>query len=306
MRWQEGLDGWWMRPLDAQPLAFFRIAVGAFAVSYLLVRWTNLTSSTAFAPSQFAPVGIVTIASEPLTAWLVYALLISTVVMGVTFTTGWRFRLTGPLFAVLLLWVLSYRNSWGQVYHSENLLVLHVIVLGLVPAADALSLDARRQASIPSNARDYGWPLRLCALITVLTYFVAGWAKLDASGLAWVTSDALRNQVAYDSLRKALLGDYSSPLGTWLVGHGWAFKPLALATLVVELGAPLALLGRRVAVVWAVAAWLFHAGVLATMMIPFVYPLVGLAFVPLFAWDGGPLVAAPQRLFSALTTRPGG
>jgi hypothetical protein len=52
-------------------------------------------------------------------------------------------------------------------------------------------------------------------------------------------------------------------------------------TLVIELGAPLALLDRRLGYVWALAAWGFHAGVVLLMNIWFPYPLFGFAFLPL-------------------------
>lgn len=303
MTWLRRLDSWWMQPLDAQPLAFFRILVGLFAVLYLVIRWPGMVSSVRFETSQFAPVGVATLASEPLAAWLVYALAAGALVTGVAFTLGWRYTITAPVFAVLLLWVLTYRNSWGQIFHTENLLVLHVIVLALVPAADALSLDARGRAEKVRNRMNYGWPLRLCALITVITYVIAGWAKVDISGLGWITNDALLNHVARDNVRKELLAGHHNPIGAWAVGQEWLFKPLAVATFVVELGAPVALLGRRIALVWAVSAWLFHVGVLALMSIPFFYPLVGLAFLPLFAWDGEPLVTAAQRLTDVLLSR---
>ncbi len=299
------LDGWWLRPLEAQPVAFFRVAVGLFALAYLAANWASLTSSTSFDPVQFEPIGITSIASAPLSSWLVHSLLFAAFVFGIGFTLGWRFRFTGPLFAILLLWVLSYRNSWGQIYHTENLLVLQAIVLGFARSADALSLDARHRPVNTPNDANYRWPLRLCAVLTVLTYFLAGWAKLEISGLEWVTSNAMRNHIAYDNLRYDLMGSYDAPLGVWLIGYGWLFKPLAAATLVVELGAPLALLSRRIALVWAATVWLFHVGVLMTMAILFPYPLVGLAFLPLFNWDGAPIVTRVQHLAATLKLRFG-
>lgn len=290
------LDRWWMWRLGPQPLAFFRVLVGLFATVYLVIRWPSITASTSFEARQFEPIGVTHLAGEPLAAWALYALLLATIASGVAFTLGWRHAINGPLFAVLLLFVLTYRNSWGQVFHTENLLVLHTLVLGLVPAADALSLDARRRALPARSALAYGWPLRLCALITVITYLITGVAKLETSGIAWVTDDILRIHVAYDNLRKEMLGDYSSPFGTWLVGHGWVFPPLAALTILVEAGAPAALLGRRIALAWAAAAWAFHAGVLATMTILFAYPLLGLAFLPLFGWDGRQVVEPARRL----------
>ena len=157
---------------------------------------------------------------------------------GLAFITGWRFVVAGPVFGVLLLLVTTYRNSWGDVLHTENLLVLHVLVLGLVPAADAWSWDASRARSTPrSPSTRYGWPVRLVCLLTVLTYVLAGWAKVRNGGAGWVLGETLRNHVAEDNVRKVLLGDTHSPIGARAVAHGWLFPPLAAMTLVVELGA---------------------------------------------------------------------
>ena len=208
--------------------------------------------------------------------------------LSVAFTLGWRFAVTGPAFAGVLLWVLTYRNSWGMVFHTENLLVVHTLILGLARSADAWSLDARRRPISP-RPRAYGWAIRLLAVVTLATYVLAGVAKLRLSGLSWVGSDLLRNYIAYDNLRKLELGDAYSPIGAALVRHGWLFPPLAAASLALELLAPLALVGPRLARWWVLAAWGFHAGVLAVMAIFFPYPLLGLAFAPLFAVEELPL-----------------
>jgi len=276
------LDGWWRTPAPAKRLAVLRVLVGGFALAYLAIRAPYLASYTDFHDSQFAPVGIVTLLSGPLPDFAVRLLVTVTIATGVAFVAGWRFRVSGPLFALLLLWVLTYRNSWGQVFHTENILVLHVLVLGVSPAADAVSLDARGKDIPDENAR-YGWPIRLMCIATVLTYFISGETKIRIAGLDWLTSDTLRNYVAYDNLRKAELGDAHSPLGAELIRHAWLFTPLAVFTLAIELGAPLALLGGRVARVWAALAWGFHAGVFAVMWIVFPYPLLGVAFAPFFA-----------------------
>jgi hypothetical protein len=182
---------------------------------------------------------------------------------------------------VLLFWVLTYRNSFGQVFHTENLLLLHVVILAAAPAADAYSLDSRGRAPAPADGR-YGWPVLLMCMVTALAYFISGQTKLRNAGLDWLDGENLRNYVAYDNLRKIELGDSHSPLAEWVVPHAWLFTPLAFFTLVVELGAPLALLHRRIAWVWVAGAWLFHAGILALMAIVFPYPLAGVAFAPFF------------------------
>lgn len=129
---------------------------------------------------------MVNVLTEPLPASLVRALVLVVFTSGVAFLLGWRYHLSGLLFALLLLWVTTYRNSWGQNFHTESLLVLHVLVLALAPAADVRSLDARagRTVSAPAPDPRYGWPVRLMALITVLAYVIAGEAKLMQAGFA--------------------------------------------------------------------------------------------------------------------------
>jgi hypothetical protein len=158
---------------------------------------------------------------------------------GLCFVAGYRFRATGPAFAALLLWTLSYRNSFGMIWHTENLLVMHVAILAFSGAASAMSLDACRAPREVAPSKSFGATIQLINLVTVLSYVLAGIAKLRVSGLDWTTGDILRNHVAYDNLRKLLLGDSYSVLGAWAARHVWLFKPFAVLTIVVELGAPI-------------------------------------------------------------------
>ncbi len=279
----------WFEPAPARRLGLLRVLIGSAAVVYVAVRARHLASFGTFDAGRFDPVGPVGLLDTPLPAWLVGALVLAALAAGVAFVAGWRFRVSGPLFALLLLWVTAYRNSWGLVLHTENLMVLHVMVLALAPSADAHAVDARagRRRGPGGVHETYNWPVRVLALVAVLAYFVSGWAKVRNGGWDWVTGDVLRNQIANDNLRKLLAGDFYSPLGGWLTRYGWLFPPMALATQVVELGAPLALLGRRIGQAWAGAAWLFHAGIVALMMIVFPYQLLGVAFAPFFRVEVG-------------------
>jgi hypothetical protein len=276
------LAGAWFQPVPAARLALLRIFVGGYALLYLILRFPNLQSYGDFESAQFEPVGPVAALSDTLPADVVTLLLIAAIGFGAAFVAGWRFALTGPLFAVLLLWVVSYRNSFGQIFHTENLMVLGVLILSLAPAADAHSLDEKAGRTKPmiDDGYRYGWAIRLICLVTVLAYVVAGLTKLQNAGIDWLTGDVLRNYVAYDNLRKIELDDVHSPLGAWMVAYTWFFPPQALFSLAVELGAPLALLGGRAARFWMAAAWIFHVGVLAVMAIMFPYQLLGVAFLP--------------------------
>ena len=149
------------------------------------------------------------------------------------------------MFAVAFLWLTSFGASWGQILHTEHLVALHLLVLAAAPSGRGDSATA-------------GWPLKVMSAVTVATYFVAGVAKLRfGGGLDWLDGDGLLRLVAHDNLRKRLLGDTWSPISPFAVGHPLIFQIGAWLTLVVELGAPLALLGRRWAYTWVALAWSF-------------------------------------------------
>jgi hypothetical protein len=257
-----------------------RVLVGTYASVWLLVRIPAHLDHAAPRSSQWDPVGVLAPFDRPLPDLLVVAVALLAPVLGVAFVVGWRHRIVAPAFAVVLLGVTTLDSSWGQVFHTENLLVLHVAVLAIAPSADALRLG--RAPAPPSEDGHYGWAPKLMAVVVVLAYVAAGVAKLRVSGAGWLDGDVLRNLVAHDNLRKSLLGDSYSPLGTAAVAHSWLFAPMAVFTLAVELGAPVALLGGRWRNAWVTAALVFHAGVLALMAVVFPYQLLGVAFLCLF------------------------
>ena len=294
------LARWYFAPAPAERLAALRLLAGGYAFGYALLRLPHLAVFP-HDPASFRPVGVVAVLSAPLPDPLTALLAAACALAGAAFALGWRYRWSGPLFAALLLWVTTYRNSWGMVFHTENLFVVHVLALALAPAADAWSLDARRRPAPGAPAARYGWPLRLCAALGALAYLLAGVAKLRHSGLDWITTDLLRNYIAWDNLRKVELGDAYSALGVALCQSPALFPPLAAISVAFELLAPLALLGPRVAALWALVAWTFHAGVLAIMWIFFPYPLLGLAYAPFFAVERLPLL---PRLGAYLSRRP--
>jgi hypothetical protein len=272
------------RPIGpAERLAALRILVGSFAGVYSIARAPSLAGVSRFARSEFVPTGVTHLLSSPLPTWAVQAMLVVTILSAIPFVLGLRFRITGPIFAAAFLWVTTYRNSFGFLFHTENLAALHVIVLAASDAAAVWSLDARRKEATVEPSPRFGWPVRLVSIVTVATYVLAGAAKLRMTGVDWISGDVLRHHIAYDNARKAALGGPYSHLGAALVQHAWAMKPLAFASVVLELGAPLALLGRRIAGVWALFAFGFHAGVSVLMAIVFPYPLLGVAFLSFFA-----------------------
>jgi len=243
-----------------------RVLVGAYSAIWLAVRLPHHVDLGGLPDHRWEPVGVLTVLGGPPPSWVAAVVAIAAILAAVAFAAGWRTRLTGLACVATLLAVTTYASSWGQLFHTENLLVLHVLVLAVVPWL--------RRA-------DPGTVLIAMATATAAAYVVAGIAKIRNGGWDWVDGEALRNQVAVDNLRKAVVGAPSSPLGGLAVRNPGVFAPMAVVSLAVELGAPLALLGRRWAVGWSAAAWVFHVGVLALMAVGFPYPLAGVAFAPL-------------------------
>jgi HTTM domain len=270
-------------PAPAERVAALRILVGGFALGYLVLRAPHFWDLAGLEARRWDPVGLFARFGDPLPAAMSRLLLVAAIAGAVAFVTGWRYRVTGPTFAVLLLVVTTARNSWGQVWHTENLLLFHVAILAFAPAAAAWSLDARRSHEpAPEPAVRYAHIAFLMSVVTVATYVLAGVTKLRDGGFDWLTGDVLRNHVAFDNVRKAALGADTSPLAGTVLAHGWVFAPFAWAAMAVELGAPVGLIGRPWRRTWALAAWLFHVAVLALMAISFPYQLSGVAFASLF------------------------
>ena len=300
-------------------LAMLRVLVALFATAYLTVRFPVFWQ-LGERRGDFDGVGVAALLDRPLPAAVVRGTLAVTLVCGVATVAGWRSRVCAPAVAVGMLVLTTYRSSWGQLLHFENLCTLHLAILAAAPVADAWSLDARRRARSVAPARParparpvreptaYGWPIALCALVVIVTYVIAGIAKLRYGGIDWVLGDSLRNHVAYAAARNELVGAPVAPLADEFVdlaarvGDVWPL--LAAGALALELGAPLALFGGRMRTAWVVAVWAMHIGILLTMRIGFPYPLFGVAFAPFFRIEG--LVRPVERLGGRLAGRVSG
>lgn len=298
---------WWFTPAPAARLAGVRVVVGTFSLWYVGRRVRMLRRLAATDPREFQPVGPVRVIDRPLPVPVVHATTLATVGAAAAFTLGWRHRVSGPAFSSLLLWTLSYRNSWSMVFHTDNSLVLHALIAGVTPSADAWSLDARRGRTSPSGGtlagdRRYGWPLQLMTAVSTATYTLSGIAKLAGPlGGEWVSGDALRAQVAVDGVRKELGGERATPLAYALYDKPVLFRLAAVATMILELGAPVALVSRRLARPLALALFGMHWGIRLVMGITFRYPASGAAFAPFLDLDLA--VSALGRLARRATGR---
>lgn len=302
------LDAFWFVEGSAARLAALRVLLGLTAVVFLGLRTQQYANIAATSADLFEPVGIVTVLANPIPPVVFEIVLFVTLIVGVAFVLGWRFGVSGPLFAALLLLVVSYRNSWSMIYHVDNLLVLHILILGLTRSADAFSLDAlggrsvfeawdrfvaeegAAEASAPDRRGwhwEYGYPIRLLCAVTIAVYALSATAKLAGPvGLNWALGEGLRNQVGFDALRKELLEGGAQPLAYLVFNNIPLATAIGISAIVLELGSVVALFHERIGRLWAVAAYGMHWGIYAVMGIAFWYQLTGLAFAPFLVSEG--------------------
>jgi|SRR5436190_12409075 len=295
----EKLVGFWFSPAPATRLALLRIILGGSFVGYLVCKQDLFLAVAQTDPQLFAPVGVVF--HGPMGVELFQWLMRATILATICLTLGLWHRFTGPMCAALVLWLMCYRHSWNKLYHSNNLWVFHLVVLGLSCSADVWSLDAlfrRRKTgghTFCEIASRYRWPIRLMCGLIVSTYFLAAVAKLSGDlGLGWASGENLRYQMAIDGLRKELFNEAPNPVSYALYPHLTLFSVLAVGSLGLELFAPLALFNRRIALFWCVNTFLMHWGIFMVMHINFHYQLSGLMFVPFFRVER--LLQWPRRL----------
>ncbi len=269
----------WLAPVPRRRLQLVRSATCTYAVLFSAGRSVYLWHAGHLSVARWAPLGVLGGMARPLPGWSVVLVWLAVLVSGTLAAAGRALRVTLPALAAGFLLVSTYGNSWGQLFHTEHLVTLHLVAL----AGAALLAEAPEQR-LTTTGHDAvsGWPLRLMTALTALTYLIAGVAKLRLGGWAWLDGDALRHQVAYDNIRKDLVGSVSSPVAGWALAHAGWWWLIGAGTIVVEVGAPLAVLWRPLRRAWAVAAWLFHLGIVALMAIVFLYPATGVAYLSMF------------------------
>lgn len=276
-----------LRPAS-QPLrpAVARLTTGAFTTWNTLRRRAMFHQLHAQDAAAFVPVGPVRLLRRPLPPRVANALFDAAQVTNLLTTLGIAHRVTGPINAALQYWTLSYRNSWGMILHNDNTALWHQVVLGVTRSADALSVDAlvRDRTLTPRRfARAYGGIPTVMNIATCAVYFISGVAKVRSpQGWMWAGGSTLRDQIAADAVRKDVFGTKPPAAAGALYNARGFFTLAGITTLVIELGAPAALLDRRLGPLFSVAAWGMHLGIRVIMGIKFPYNTSGVAYVPFF------------------------
>lgn len=163
---------------------------------------------------------------------------------------------------VLGLYLVGLPYNFGYTSHMNAAAVIILGIMALARCGDAWSLDrllagrlGTRQGATPRAAAlsgEYTWPVRLVWVLLSLVFFAAGVSKLRHSGLGWMEPDTM----AQFLLRTAYPLGRGSPApltswGLWVAQYALLCQALAVATIVFEVGYPLALLGGRLRVLFA-------------------------------------------------------
>ncbi len=279
-------------------LGLLRIAVGLYWLVRLVQTRGQVAEVVRVSATHFTPVGVVAGLAAPVpAAWFDLGWSVA-IGLAVAWTLGVGWRVVAPAFAALLLTLLSYRLSWGQIHHEPHLPSLHVLTLALTPASAAVSVDAllRRRlggsrwlavcGTVAADAAPswrWSWPVRAVCGVTAASYVLAGIAKMSGTaGLAWGSAENLLGQIGHLALQQDFLAGGGLPAVRFLYAHPEILGLFGVGTLVIEAGAFLALVDRRLGMLWSVAAFSMHWGIRLVMGIVFPYPMSGLAFASFF------------------------
>ncbi|MDH3602628.1 MAG: hypothetical protein OEU26_23690, partial [Candidatus Tectomicrobia bacterium] len=113
------------------------------------------------------------------------------------------------------------------------------------------------------------WPIRLVWVLMMLVFFAAGLSKITLSGVEWIVSD----NMGFLFLRQYYSNDPLTAGGWYIAQYPRLCQLIALGTVVIEIGAPLALISRGLRL-------LIVPGLLAMQV--GIWVLMGTAFLPFF------------------------
>ncbi len=260
----------------AENLAVLRVAVAA---AILLApdihdarRWATLPTGLHAAPSGLAS-GLLSASVSPLLANVAFFLVVAGALAALV---GLFARAALSVVAAAELYLLGVPQLFGPVTHNHHL-VWFAALLAASPCAEAISIDAWRRRRPRSRASPaFAIPLAFAWALVATVFFFPGLWKLRASGLAWITSDNLRNQMYWKWAQAGFLPALRVDRYPWLCRLG------AFGVVGFELGFGAALLSRRLRRAAVCGAWLFHLATAIFLRVSFFS--LALSYVMFFDW----------------------
>ena len=261
------IEAWLFAPGDPRRLAAVRIGLA----SLLVVRLSRgvFLRLAGQPPALFRPLSFMHLFSSMPSRSVVIVAQAVGILAAALAAIGLRARITLPLAWACALLLNGMATSVGKVVHNDVLLLLCLVPLLPARTSDAWSVDAwltgRRRPYEVAPCREprtaYGWPVRTALVVATGGYFLTGLAKLVFSGPAWVLSGNLRWVLYAASDARAA----PNLLGLFVADRPWLAHLVALSTVVVELGFPVALWRPRAAWFFVPGAVALHAAIWATL-----------------------------------------
>jgi hypothetical protein len=233
-------------PLSTTGLGLYRFALGIALIAVVL-KYNDLPD-TPFPRELHRGVDwfanwswVHTLATRPdIVSWITPI----SVVLLIAFAVGFSARPAYIAFLILLtvhvLVVLQHKSA-----HDWGLPLVTLWGLAVVPWSGGLGVDGWRQ---PRRTRrgDYGFALWFPGLMIGLAFLAAAYAKLDSSGLDWVTGGAVKYHFIEDS-RQA-----PTTWGLWVAARPSIAVAMSAAAILIEATLILHVLFRRA---WVRAAF---------------------------------------------------
>jgi len=317
------IAGWWDRfwftPTTRYQYGVFRILFvgGLFAMHFGDWWMGDDLSARARTPAPFtAPNMLVRFLHLPLDVPGAGALQLVIFALVVLSVIGLGTRIALVTLALVSMYVNAVLNSFGFIDHATTVPSLVLLVLAFTPGATDLSLDAWRRARRQGGDASWRgpwtgigraraqWPAVLVLVLLSLSYFGAGWSKLNTTGLAWADGQTLQayaedpwpspyfltnpkapgSAAQPDGTRlESFLYDTAEPtaLARWLGQSGLLMAGIATIVLIWEVTFPSVLFARRLLPVYLGVGAVFHLSVwvLFSLRTFVAYILVYLLFV---------------------------
>ena len=262
---------WTLPPLSGRlRLVFYGGSLVLFAA---LNGGINFTLSQA-SPYLYEPKGLAALLGFPyLPPGAMRALMAVTYSAWLCAAIGLLTRPSKWVTAAGLFVVAGYEQAYvSGSNHTHYLLLYSFVCLAISTSDTEWSLDTwlRRRQWPPHSEQDRrvglgetGFPRHALLILVVSLYLGSGLSKLVDGGVGWGDGASLQYYIASQTERTSF--ETVTWLRTWVAERRWITAPLAVGTLVIEIGAPLALISRPIRHLFLLAWTAMHLGILLLM-----------------------------------------
>jgi hypothetical protein len=218
-RWRR----YWFAPAPLIDLAICRIILVAVQVLMPVYRDHDeiLRTLSDYPDSSFHPLLILRLLTLPFggdyrpSPELVETVSRITLGAGLLALVGFKTNLSLIVFAIGTTFEHAFIISFGELHHTDSILIIAISILAISPCGAVASLDDVRNRRAHADAAGYfesllvreehstfaRWPLLLIQWILGLVYLSACYHKLSTAGLDWTNGFTLQYYVLQDAAR---------------------------------------------------------------------------------------------------------